>query len=72
MDDSFEDSCEELSDEYLSEEYLTAEITIQEKAAQRKDRHRQKNAEFILENQIYFLNYFLTVNLFKTIFEPIC
>ena len=50
MDDSFEDSFEELPDEYLSEEDLTAEITVQEKAAQRKGRHPQKNAEFILEN----------------------
>ena len=72
MDDSFEDSFEELSDEYLSEEDLTPGITAQEKAAQRKDTQSQKNAEFILENQIYFLNYFLTVNLFQTFFEPIC
>ena len=50
MDDSFEDSFEELTDEFLLEEDLTVERTDQEKAAQRKDRHHQKNAEFILEN----------------------
>ena len=50
MDDTFEDSFEELSDEYLSEEDLTPGITAQEKAAQRKDTHSQKKAEFILEN----------------------
>ena len=50
MDDSFEDSFEELSDEYLSEEDLTGERTVQEIAAQRNVRLPEKNAEFILEN----------------------
>ena len=43
MDDSFQDSLEELYDEYLSKEDLfmnkDAEKTAQEKAAQRKGRH---------------------------------
>ena len=50
MDNSFEDSFEELSDKYWSQEDLTAERTTQEKAVRRKGRHPQRNAEFILEN----------------------
>ena len=48
MDNSSEDSFEELSDKYLSEDDLTREITAPEKTAQRKGRPPQRNAEIIL------------------------
>ena len=50
MDNSFEDSFEELSDEYLSEDDLIREIAAHGKATQRKGKPPQKNAKIILEN----------------------